>query len=182
MLTAIYIVVAILVLGVIYVGIRQIGGAYLKWRGTRLVSCPETGAPAGVELKTGRAALSAVFGHPALRLKDCSRWPEHRACGQECLKQIESAPEECLIRSILARWYHGQSCVYCGKPLGEVYWLEHRPCVMNAELKTFEWKDIEPENIPDVLKTHRPVCWNCHVTETFRHEFPDLVVERNWKK
>jgi hypothetical protein len=30
----------------------------------------------------------------------------------------------------------------------------------------------------DVFSTHRPVCWNCHVTETFRRLHPELVVDR----
>src|SRR5579864_6791150 len=51
-------------------------GAYRKFRGKRIVTCPETGTPATVELDGGHAALTAVFGEPSLRLKACSRWPE----------------------------------------------------------------------------------------------------------
>jgi hypothetical protein len=30
-----------------------------------------------------------------------------------------------------------------------------------------------------LFSTHKPVCWSCHVTQTFRREFPELVVYRN---
>ena len=87
---------------------------YIRLRGQRVITCPETGEPAGVELAAGRAAATALAGEPALRLRDCSRWPERAGCGQECLSQIEAAPEDCLVRSLLTKWYEGISCVDCG--------------------------------------------------------------------
>ena len=81
----------------------------------------------------------------------------------------------------MTRWYEGKSCVYCGKPLGEVDWIEHKPCLMSPDRRTVEWKDIPAETIPGVLETHQPVCWNCHIAETFRREHPELVVDRDWR-
>ena len=34
------------------------------------------------------------------------------------------------------------------------------------------------EKLQEVLATHWPVCWNCHVAETFRREHPELVAHR----
>lgn len=26
--------------------------------------------------------------------------------------------------------------------------------------------------------SHQPVCWNCHIVQTFRREHPEMIVER----
>jgi len=175
--TALYTIAALVALAAVYLVLSPLLRIYLRYRGQRVVTCPETQAPAGVEVDAAAAAVSA-FGEPRLRLRDCSRWPEREACGQECLRQIESAPADCLVRNILARWYEGKSCVVCGRPLGNIDWVNHRPALLSPENITFEWKDLSPESIHQALENHRPVCWNCHVAATFRREHPDLVVER----
>ncbi len=154
---------------------------FLKFRGKRLVTCPETHKPAAVEVAAGKAAKQALVGTVDLRLSDCSRWPEREACGQECLEQIVAAPEDCLVRTIVSNWYRGQTCLYCGKPFGEINWLEHPPALVASDLKTVEWKDVPAEKLPELFSTHWPVCWNCHIAQTFRREHPDLVVDRPWK-
>jgi hypothetical protein len=181
MLAAFHLTIAIVLIGVLYVALKAIGGAYLRFRGARVITCPETEKPAGVKVDVKFAALTAPFGKSRLRLNDCSRWPERRDCGQECLKQIESAPEECLVRNILTKWYHEKMCVLCHKPLGEINWLEHKPALMNADRRSVEWHEIRPEKLYDVLATHMPICWNCHIAETFRRECPELVVDRPWR-
>jgi hypothetical protein len=175
MITAVTIVIASGVLGLLLLGLR----AYLRMRGKRLVTCPETGKPAGVEVNPGRAVRGSVLGRSALRLQECSRWPERQHCGQECLKEIEAAPEGCLIRTMVGNWYRGKSCAICSQPLGDVDWYQHKPGVMNSERKTFEWKEIPPETISGVLETNAPVCWNCHIAESFRRLHPDLVLDRD---
>jgi hypothetical protein len=149
-----------------------------KFRGKRLVTCPETLAAAAVSVDAGHAAITAVFGGPELRLSRCSRWPERAACGQECLAQIEAAPEACLVRAVLEHWYAGKSCVLCGKPLDSAQWFEHKPAIMDRGRVSTEWRDVRPEQIPELLSTHFPICWNCHIAETFRRKFPELVTDR----
>ena len=178
----VYIVTAVLVLTGLYLLLRAAGSSYLQFRGTRIITCPETNEPAAVKVSAGYAALSSVLLDPTLRLRQCSRWPERQDCGQQCLKQIEAAPEDCLVRTILAGWYQGKACVYCHKPLGEINWLEHKPALLSPERKTVEWSELRPEAIPAVLETHRPVCWNCHIAETFREQYPDLAVDRGWRR
>ena len=158
--------VAILGLALLTLGFARVVGAYLRFRGRWVVTCPATEQPAAVELDAGHAALMAAFRQPTPQLRDCSRWAEQPDCCQECLKQIESAPEECLVRTILTRWCQGKSCTYCGRPLGEINWRKHKPCLASPELRILEWKDIQPETIPSVLPTYLPVCWNCYVAET----------------
>ncbi len=153
--------------------------SYSKARGKRLVTCPETERPAAVELDALKLVKDAALGTPHLRLSECSRWPERKECGQQCLEQIEAAPEGCLVRHIVADWYKGKSCTICGKPVDVAeQWVGHVPALLNAEKKTLYWGEIAPEKLPEVFQTHSPVCWSCHVAETFRREHPDLVVDR----
>jgi hypothetical protein len=42
---------------------------------------------------------------------------------------------------------------------------------MRPDGVTFEWTDISPETIPEVLLTYAPVCWNCHVATSFRRRY-----------
>ncbi|PYT39877.1 MAG: hypothetical protein DMG47_20515 [Acidobacteria bacterium] len=85
------------------VGLRLALRTYLKFRGNRLVSCPETHQPAAVRVAAGKAALKATIGNEQLRLSECSRWPEREACGEECLAQIQEAPKACLVWTIINR-------------------------------------------------------------------------------
>ncbi len=149
------------------------------WRGERMVTCPETHQPAGVKLDVRHVALTGMGHAPGLRLSTCTRWPERQNCGQECLSQIEAAPEGCLVRNILSGWYAGKNCAVCGKPIGEIHWADHRPALLNTEGRTVEWTRVPADTIPAVLESHRPVCWNCHIVQTFCHEHPDMVVNRS---
>ena len=155
----------ILASGLLGLGFWRFAVAIRKFRGKRLVTCPESGEPAAVDLTTWHAAWTAVFRRPTLRLRDCSQWRTRPRCGQPCLSQIQAAPEDCLIRNLLTKWYEGKSCVCCGKPVGKIDWL-HKPCFMSPQQRIYEWEDIQPEKLPLALKTHQPVCWICLVAET----------------
>ena len=154
--------------------------SYMKVRGKRLVTCPETGKCAAVEVNAGKAAREAFFTTPEFRLSACSRWPLKAGCGQECLRQIELAPEECLVRNYVLRWYEGKKCALCGKVIREAEWLGHKPGLMTPEKRTVYWDSIAPEKLPEVFMTHAPICWDCHITETVRHDHPERIVDRPW--
>ena len=69
---------------------KQIFNTY---RGPRAVNCPETHAPVTVHFRALSAAFTGLSGQPKLRLADCSRWPVHADCGQECIPDaVKSAP------------------------------------------------------------------------------------------
>ena len=163
---------------IVIVELRRALGTYVKFRGKRLVSCPETHKPAAVRVAAGKAALEATVGNERLRLSECSRWPEREACGQECLAQIQEAPKACLVRMIINRWYQGQHCVYCHKPFGEIHWHDHPPALADYQRKTVLWNELPAEKLQEALGKHRPVCWGCHIAQTFRREHPELVVDR----
>ena len=172
-----------LVVVVLAVGLflfRAIPGirAYFQFRGKRLVTCPETQKPEAVEVAAGEAAVGAFLTEPTLRLHECSRWPERQDCGQECLQQIEIDPQNCLVWSVVSKWYEGKSCVFCHKQIGPLHHLDHAPALLGPDFKTVEWNQIRPEQLPEVFSTHQPVCWNCHVAESFRRLHPELVVDR----
>lgn len=163
---------------VVFLALR-LGWAWMTYRGPRLVTCPETQQPAGVNVDTAHAAWTAIVHPPALRLDACSRWPERQGCGQECLRQVELAPEGCLVRNILGQWYQGKKCAVCGQAFGEIQWVDHKPALLSPEGRTVAWSEVRPEAVPQTLQTHLPVCWNCHIVQTFCREHPDLVVDRS---
>lgn len=148
---------------------------YLAVRGQRLVQCPDNRQAAAVKVGAARKALGGDW-----RLSDCSRWPEQRSCGRECLAQIERSPEDCLVRNVVTEWYKEKNCAVCGKGLTEIDWYERKPGVMDANGKARPWMDVPAETLPTVLATHRPVCFDCYVTETFRQEHPELVIDNPW--
>jgi hypothetical protein len=179
-LTVLTIIIAVLVLAVALFTFRAVPGvrAYFKFRGKRLVTCPETKEPAAVDVAAGEAALGAFLNEPTLRLNECSRWPERQDCGQDCLSQVEVDPQNCLVWNIVAKWYEGKNCVFCHKPFGLLHHLDHVPALLGPDFKTSEWKDVSPQDLPEFFSTHQPVCWNCHVTESFRRLHPGLVTDR----
>lgn len=160
------IIAILLVLGFLGWGLWRAARAYLKFRGKRIVTCPETQQPAAVEMATWQIAITAPFREPQLRLRDCSRWRVRASCDQVCLTQIAASPEECLVLTILAKWYEGKTCICCGRPVGQINRWQHKPCLISPDMRLLEWKDIPSETVPRVLGTHAPVCWTCLVAET----------------
>lgn len=152
---------------------------YFAYRGKRLITCPETLTKEAVDVAARNAAASVLIGDSTLRLDQCSRWPERRDCGQECLRQVEADPVNCLVWNTVSNWYEGQKCVYCHKRFGPLQHLDHTPTLLGPDHKTMEWDHVQPEQLPELFSTYKPVCWSCHVTQTFRREYPELVVYRN---
>ena len=151
--------------------------AYARLRGPRVVVCPETITPEAVEIGAVRAAWTAGISDARYRLTSCSRWPERGDCPQECLSQIEAAPDGCLVRERVARWYAGASCALCGEAIEEIRWFHRSPGLIGADGRVREWRNLTLEDLPDAFATGRPLCFDCCVAEEFRSEFPDLVVD-----
>jgi hypothetical protein len=177
--TAITSLVAI-VLGAVtlWFGIRWVIRAFSKYRGPRIVTCPETKKPVIVRLDSLHASLTATVGLPDIRLENCSRWPNNAQCGQECLMDLEIDPEQCLVRGMLMQWYRGKSCIYCKNVFHELHWLDHRPALLSPDGELREWSAFSLDQLPNVMATHSPVCWNCYIAQQFRREHPELVVLR----
>jgi hypothetical protein len=125
--------------------------------------------------------VSGLVEHgPQIRLRTCSRWCERGRCAELCIG--EAAESESATRAIVERALTGRPCAFCGKPIARVAFLDHYAALLQPDLTTVEWPQVPPEHLRDSLLTQPPVCWDCHVTETFRRRYPDLVTDRPWKR
>ena len=173
-----FFIVSLVLAAALVAGLAYAARVFLRYRGKMVFTCPETGKPAAVNVAASKAARSSLTGRRDIHLSECSRWPERRDCGQECLSQIGADPQNCLVWTKVADWYRGRACVYCRKPFGEIHWHDHRPALIGPDRKTVQWSELPAERLPQVFETHWPVCWSCHIAETFRRERPELVVDR----
>lgn len=89
-------VIALLAIVAAYLVHRIIHGfrVYFRFRGARLVTCPETHKPAVVEAAARSMGMQAIWDEPCLHLSECSRWPMREGCGQDCLRQLEARRSE----------------------------------------------------------------------------------------
>lgn len=179
MSTTFLLIIALVAVGLLAFALPRLRAVYRRSHGgTRLVTCPETKAPAAVDLDVAHAVFTALTGATKLRLEQCSRWPERQNCGQECLTQVEEDAEGCLVRTIVQQWYAGKTCALCGASFDALRSFGHSTALLGADGTTVEWRELPSETLPKVFETHRPVCWNCHIAERFRREHPDLVTDR----
>jgi hypothetical protein len=174
-------IVILLIAVASWFGFRWLIRNYSKYRGTKIITCPETGRPAAVEVDALRATLTSTVGPPDIRLQNCWRWPLKEQCGQECLADLDVAPAQCLVSGVLMRWYRGKSCVYCDKPFPELHWIDHRPALQSPTGELKAWHQVHLQDLWEALETHKPVCWDCYIAQKFRMDHPDLVVFRPWR-
>jgi hypothetical protein len=168
----------LVILLALVVGAVALARVWFAWRQKRLITCPENEQPAAVRVDALRATAGSLAGHPHLQLSECSRWPEKQGCGQDCLRQIEKGPGECLVRTLVARWYEDKTCGCCGKPIRDVAWADQRPGLRAPNGACLAWPDVAPEALPELFKTHAPVCWNCLVVQKIAQEHADAVTLR----
>jgi hypothetical protein len=159
-----------------------VSGFLKTWRlyhGVHLITCPENLRPAAVTPAAFEAAKwFAVSGETDLHLRSCSRWPEMAGCDQACLPQVANSPRACLVQTLVGSWYEDKQCHFCGRDIADIVWHERPPALRTSDGVTREWKDVAPEDLPDVFATADPVCWACHMVETFRRDHPEMVIER----
>jgi hypothetical protein len=166
MTLVVYVVVTALVATSLFFGIRYFVRAYIRYRDSRLIICPDNGS---------------ALGQPDIRLQNCGRWPLHRNCGQECLLQLDVAPVECLVRGVLMRWYEFKSCIYCGKPFEQIQLLDHKPSLQSPEGTLVDWSEVAVKDMQIVLNNYKPVCWDCYIAQSFVRDHPESVVYRPWQ-
>ena len=180
--TAVGSLIAIIILAAaLWFGIRWLVRSSSRYRGTRIVTCPETKRPAIVEVDALHASLTSTVGLADIRLQDCTRWPIKGQCGQDCLMDLDVAPDRCLVSGVLMRWYRDKKCVYCSKVFSEVQWLDHRPALLSPEKKLVTWNAVNMTELSNVLETHSPVCWDCYIAQEFRIDHPNMVTFRPWR-
>jgi len=174
-------IVIILIAVGFFLGLRSLFRVISRYRGTQIVTCPETNHPAMVEVDALQATLSSAVGRPTIQLQNCSRWPLKEHCGQECLAHLEVAPTECLVNGLLSKWYEGKQCCYCHVTFNELHWADHQPALRSTAGELRTWSEVSLSEIFSILSTHQPVCWNCYIAQSFILQHPDLVVYRPWR-
>jgi len=181
MITAAYFIVTMVLATALYFGIRWLVRASSKYRGLKIVACPETASCAVIEVDALHASLTSILGRSDIRLESCSRWPMKNECGQECLVNLDVAPGECLVTGSLMSWYRGRNCAYCGKPAEELQWMDHKSAQQTSGGELLERRGVPAEKFSIVLKTQLPVCWNCYIAQSFRKEDANPVVVGPWQ-
>jgi hypothetical protein len=152
-----------------------------RFRGARVVTCPETGHPAAVTIDLRRAVASGLVGQtPRILLRTCSRWSQRGTCDALCVD--EAAEPASATRAIVDRAIKGRPCAFCGRIIERTAFLDHYPAFLQADHTTVEWPQVAPERLSETARTRPPVCWDCHVAETFRRQFPELVTDRPWRR
>ena len=174
-----YVIAAVLLIGLIYFGIRFWVKASERFGGGQIITCPETKKEAIVSVDVEHAALTSLVGQTDIRLENCWRWPMRENCGQECLAQLNVAPENCMVRSVLMKWYKDKSCAFCRKVFEEQHIIDHKPALLSPGGLLLEWREVALPNLAEIMATHRPVCWNCYIAQAFRRDHPELVVDRS---
>jgi hypothetical protein len=81
-------IAAILALGTLFVLVPVASDNYRRFRGRRVVTCPETQGIAEILIDARHAAFSSLFGNPRLRVNECTRWPRREDCAQDCLPRL----------------------------------------------------------------------------------------------
>jgi hypothetical protein len=158
----------------------RIARAWQQYRGDRVVTCPETGRPAAVRIDAAHVAITTAKASSELRLAACSRWETRGRCDEACL--AEASDPGSTATAIASRWYAGRPCVYCRKPVTDEPFAGHYGALLGPDGTTREWSHVAPDALPDALREGRPVCWSCHVAETFRRRYPSLVTDRTNSK
>ena len=152
-------------------------GLYVRYRGKRIVTCPETHLPVVTEINAAAAAGTWIVDAPLFTITACTRWPERAGCDQACAPQIAAAPEETLVQNVVRNWYSERSCVYCGRSIRDLGGAV-APGLRSAAGELREWREVNAEELPELLANSVAVCGACDVTEDFRRRFPDLVIDR----
>jgi hypothetical protein len=79
-------ILAITLLGTIYVTLPIVVDYYRHYRLRKVVPCPEAKTLAEVETRAVRAAFASLIGTPRLRVKSCTLWPKKKGCAEACLR------------------------------------------------------------------------------------------------
>jgi len=180
--TLILAAIAVLMIVAVAFGLTMALCSYLRYRGKRVITCPETANHAAVHANVVNAAREAAFGKHHICLDQCSRWPERQNCGQACLPQIEAHPKGCMVWHMVDDWYKGKACTYCQKPFHEIHWHDRQPALLGPDRNTAQWSEIPPENLPAVFQNFLPVCWNCFIAENYRRQHPERLADRGWER
>ena len=151
-----------------YVGIAV--RTWIRFRGMRVVTCPETRRSAGVAVDIGHAMFSKVWEGADVRIATCSRWPDRRGCEETCVRQIQASVDGTRARTIAARFFQGRRCAICQRRIEPLGRSTSQPGFMNPVTReVVAWIHVPPQNLPDAISSRRALCPDCTVAESSRH-------------
>jgi hypothetical protein len=177
MTTQLFVLLLIGTVLAVYFGIAF--ATWVRMRGTRIVTCPETRATAAVTVDVGHAAVAAVLEKADLKLGTCSRWPERAGCDQGCAAQIVEAPDETRARTIAGHFFEGARCAICQHRIDPIHTATLQPGLLDPVTRDVAaWDEVPAAQLFNVFQVRLPLCPNCTLAESFRRRFPDRVVER----
>lgn len=180
--TVLMIIASVLGLGSLVIALVVVARSYLATKEDRLVTCPDNHKPAAVHINDFQTIREALGAKTPLRLDNCSRWPEKAGCGQDCLNEVDADPQHCMVWNMVSTWYEGKSCAYCQKPFAAQHWHDRKAALLAPDHTAKQWNEVAIEALPEILKTHEPICWNCYIAETFRKQHPEMVLDRTWER
>ena len=80
---------------------------------------------------------------------------------------------------LLKRFFDGKECAICKRPIPTVQRTGLKPGLLNPRThEAYSWDEIPNAEVSSALETSLPLCPECRVAESFRHRFPDRVVDR----
>ena len=133
---------------------------YQQYEGSRVVTCPENKRQVAVSIDAMHAAVTGLSRPPDIRLSDCTRWPERRNCGQECLPEaLKTSPYRLSEAEIKTKKiYHLPILVaaFAGYILGAVWhsqWLFRERWMTALGLDSAQVKDLVTWYSPHLLST-----------------------------
>ena len=136
--------------------------AYLRKRGTQLI-VPET--------QPGEGPVESLLRNNHTRAQAPAPAPSTVA---------PAAPAGTRTGDLLRSWFAGKSCTICERPIPPIQRIEQHPGLMSPSRDLVSWEQFaRDERLPQMLESHLPVCANCVMAETFRRQYPDLVVDRS---
>lgn len=165
-----------IIFAVVALAALSFGVVAWRYRGKRIVVCPETQKAVGAEIGAIRAAASRLIGDDRVVITSCSRWPEKADCDQACAPAIAASPQETLVTDVVTRWYATHVCALCGK-LTEDLGGAIVPALRFGET-TRPWNEVPAEELPAVLGRAVAICASCDLAESFRRVHPKLVTDR----
>lgn len=168
---------ATIVFTVLALGALAVGVLAWRYRGKRLVVCPENAQTVTTEIGAVRAAVARLTGGDRVVITSCTRWPGKEDCDQACAPAIAASPRETLVTDIVTRWYAERACVLCGKQIQDLGGAIV-PALRPAGGAIRPWSDVPPEELPSLMNSAVAVCASCELAEDFRRVHPELVIER----
>ncbi len=105
---------------------------------------------------------------------------ENRPPVEVKVKRAKSNPHDAAATAQLKHYFEGRTCASCNRTIPPVNAGELHPGLLNTKThEAIEWADIPVSNLPATLANHVPICSNCVMLETLRHQHPELIVDRH---